>query len=170
MSLFQKIRRLLQSPSSADEPEDPLMARVVLLLEAATYDHVFAPEERALIVHLLEDHYGLDPEEARETLALAAAERDRFPDIQSFTRRLIPHMSNPEREQLMMELWLVIYADDKLDPNEEHFARKMLTLLRLDRTQWLAAKQAAQDYLAEHDLDLGNQTRQSISPNQDPAV
>ncbi len=146
MTLLERICNIFSEEPKA-EVLDPLTARVILLLEAATYDHHYAPEEQGLIIHLLGEKYGLSKTEAERTLELANNGRAHFPDIQSFTRQLIPQLSHAEREELMMELWLVIFADKKIEKNEEMFARKMLTLLRLDRKQWIAAKLAARDYI-----------------------
>jgi uncharacterized tellurite resistance protein B-like protein len=141
MSLFTLVKDWLsgKQPRESDE-EHPLLPRVVLLLEAAVYDHHLAEEELAWIKVLLTEKHGLDEGETDALLDLARERRDDFPDIHSFTRKMVGEMAIEERVDLMKEIWQVIYADDHLDQHEEHFARKMQTLLRIDHKDWIAAK------------------------------
>ncbi|MDJ0838462.1 MAG: TerB family tellurite resistance protein [Acidobacteriota bacterium] len=146
MALFDAIKNFF-TPETP-EPEkatqgDPMVIRVILLLETATYDSEFAPEERAAIERLLGERYELSDQEIHELLALARSRREAVPDIYSFTRELANAMSAPERMQMMTEIWQIIFADGRVDAEEEHFARKMQKLLRLDHPTWIEAKIAA---------------------------
>ena len=142
MSLFRILKDLFDTSGGQSEnaPHHPQLGRVVLLLEAAIYDADFAAIERETIEQILRDHYQLSEPEAHELIDLAAQHRERFPDIHSFTRE-IAGLPRAERVALMEEIWLVIYADKKIEATEEHYARKMKKLLRLDHSDWVAAKQ-----------------------------
>ena len=147
MALFDMIKQIFApdaGPPQAPGPDqNPLVIRVILLLETASYDNEFAPEERQAIKRLLRDSYGLSPEETKELITLARSRREAVADIYVFTRELANAMNMEERLQMMTEIWEIIFADGRVDAQEEHFARKMQKLLRIDHPTWIAAKQAA---------------------------
>ena len=109
-------------------------------MEAASSDEEFAAEERNLIDTLLTHKYGLNEAEIEDLLKLAHDKRQAHTDLWSVVREVNNRLSREERIDLMTELWQVLYADQRLDAHEEHFARKMKKLLRLDHSDWLAAK------------------------------
>lgn len=113
---------------------------MILLLEAAIYDADFADVERQTILDILCDHYEMTPEEAEHLIEVAGQHRERFADIHTFTRE-IARLEPEDRLEVMYQIWQVVYADEKLEAMEEHYARKMQKLLRLDHSQWIAAKQ-----------------------------
>ncbi len=140
LTLLDEIKKFFAQPEKALEPEHPQLNRAVILLETAIYDQEFADEERAMIEGLLRDKYGVPDHELDGLLKLAWAKRDQFPDIHAFTRLANDRMSPEEKKELMVEIWQIILADDRVDQHEEHFARKMQKLLRLDHPTWIACK------------------------------
>ena len=146
MSIFQQIKSLFSDqPDPGQITMHPHLGRAVLLLEAAVYDHHYSDDEKLLIEKIFKDKYGLDTAETDDLLELAEKERARFPDLQSFTRDMVGAMGLEERQELMTEVWRVIFADGMVDPHEEHLARKLQKLLRLNHSHWIAAKIAAQE-------------------------
>ena len=140
MSLFSILKDLFATEETPQEAQHPQLSRVVLLLEAAIYDADFAAVERQTIETILSTHYDMTAAEAHELIELAAEHRERFPDIHAFTRELA-RLPIEQRRVLMEEIWQVIYADEKIEATEELYARKMQKLLRLDHSEWIAAKQ-----------------------------
>ncbi|CAM2008139.1 tellurite resistance TerB family protein [Acanthopleuribacter pedis] len=145
MSFFERVRLFFSSESKQEQQEDPLLYRVVLLLEVAMFDDEFDNREKALIVHLLETKYGLNREEIEALLTLADEKRAQSHDIFAHTSRINDWLSLEDRADLMKEIWQVIFADDKLTPQEDHLARRLRTLLRLDHQHWAQAKQDARE-------------------------
>lgn len=147
MAWLDQLRRLFETDegelSAADSAQHPELLRVLLLLEAATADRDFADEERALIRRLLLDKYQVPPDEFDEILRLAREKRATSVDVYSFTRDISNRLSGDEREELMLELWQVMFADNHLDAEEEYLARKFQKLLKLDHQRWIRAKMSA---------------------------
>ncbi len=140
MSFFERVRLFFSSESKEATYEDPMLYRVVLLLEVAMFDDDFDDSEKALIVRLLENKYQLSRPEIEDLLALAEAKRAQSHDIFAHTSRINEWLSLEDRADLMKEIWQVIFADDKLTPQEDHLARRLRTLLRLDHQHWAQAK------------------------------
>jgi uncharacterized tellurite resistance protein B-like protein len=145
MSLFSQLLCLFKSERVENESSEdqPRLSRAVLLLEAANYDDDYDPRERRLIESLLAEKYDLKPQETQHLLELARQHRDHFPDAYEHIRQINTELSFDERVALMEELWMVLFADDHLDAKEDHFAKKMRTLLRLDLEDWARARQRA---------------------------
>jgi len=152
MALFDALKAIFTEPdrASGEEALDPMTQRVILLLETAGADFKREPEEAATIETLLRDRYGLSAAEIEELIPLAESHQAEMGDVYDVTRVLAKDMSIDERCALMTEIWEVIFADGRLDAHEEHFARKMGKLLRLDHPTWIKAKQAAKKDLSEH--------------------
>jgi len=142
LTLFDEIKKFFAQPETeiVGESEHPELNRVVILLEAAVYDSEFHQEERDMIDRLLRDKYQVPQAELHDLLKLAWEKRDQFPDIHAFTRLANERMSVAEKKELMTEIWQIILADNRVDSHEEHFARKMQALLRLDHPTWIACK------------------------------
>ena len=140
MNLFNGLKGFFSESEPDIPPEHPMIPHIVLLIEAATYDDDFAPEEGAMIRAIMEEKYLIKAEELEELMALCRRKRERVPDIYPFTRQINAKLSNRDRFELMCDIWQVILADDHIDANEEHFARKLQKLLRLDHPTWIEAK------------------------------
>lgn len=150
MSLFQQLADFFagtQKPARSEEDEHPLLPRVALLLEAATYDDDFAREEKNHISMLLQETYGIQEDEVDPLLEMAAIKSHDATDLHELTRDLSNSLSPDERTELMIELWTVVLADGSLHKNEDLFVRKMQKLLRLDRSVWIQAKLTAKQRL-----------------------
>ena len=131
----------------APEPERPpardervRLATSVLLIEAASADEEFTPEERAHIIRTLCEVFSLSEQEAGELVAAADELRASSVDHFLFTRQLNEHCSIREKERIMEEVWRVIYLNGMLDAHEDHIAHKFGRLLNLTHPQLIHAK------------------------------
>ncbi len=150
MSLFQQLVGFFAGEGTdkkVDEEEHPCLPRVVLLLEAATYDDDFAQVEREKIKWLLVHRYGIEKDDVAPLLELAAEKSQTATDLFELTRELSKLLSIQDRTELMYEIWQVILADGHIHKNEELFARKMQKLLRLDHSAWIRARLRAKEDL-----------------------
>lgn len=105
--------------------EERQLAAAALLVEAATMDGDFADDERAAILDLLSDRFGLEKEEAEELLKEAEAHQEGSTQLIRYTRAIKDHFSEEERISLMEMLWEVVYADGRLDHYEDNLMRRI---------------------------------------------
>ena len=147
MALFDTILSFFNSEQQAarEEKPDPLVLRAILLIETASYDSEFADEERNTIVNMLSRAHDLSTEQVEELMTRAAKRREGVADVYQFTRDLAADMDMAARKNLMADIWRVIFADGQVDEHEEHFARLMQKMLRLDHPTWIAAKLEAKE-------------------------
>ncbi|MES1943216.1 hypothetical protein PC39_03817 [Salinisphaera sp. PC39] len=146
MNLLEKLRNSLGGDSAADEdPEHRLqLAAAVLLLEMEHADHVYETTERAEIERQLKAHFNLDDDEVVALLAAAEPEARESVSLHGFLRALNDGLSMPEKRRVLEMLWRVAYADERLDPQEEHLLRHLSELLHMPHSEFIKAKLAVQ--------------------------
>lgn len=146
MSLFQTIKDFFRKPETFDQNHDGLrIAKAVLLLETAAYDNEVDPRETAVLEEIIAKSYQLDAQEVADLLQEAHRHREARHDIFGFTNQLCEAMTMDQRQEVMTEIWQVILADGRLDPNEAQLARKLKALLRLDHAHWVSARKEAEE-------------------------
>lgn len=137
------LKKLVEQVSGRDaaSPDAPLPeAATALLFEIAFADRTVEPAERAQIRRAIAAFF---PEsEATLDLLLADAEAgyEERVGVQSLTRALTEHWSEPERYALVVAMWRVALADETLDAFEEHRIRSIADLLYLSHQRFIEAK------------------------------
>jgi uncharacterized tellurite resistance protein B-like protein len=119
---------------------DPATAVCALLLEASEVDQQSPPEEQALVRSLLKDRYGLDESALEQLLARTREERSTTGDLWPFTHYLRRTCSPEQKLELLVMVWQVIFADRRLDPYEEQWARRLPEMLAVNTSLMIEAK------------------------------
>jgi uncharacterized tellurite resistance protein B-like protein len=126
-------------------PDRARLAAAVLLVEAAHADYHCSAEEVDHVVQTIQRLWADVPEEyARELVEVAHAERERAVDVYEFTRSVNEGMTPDEKRAVLRAVWSVIRADGVIDKYEEHLARRLTQLLRLEHKDYIAAKHGEQ--------------------------
>ncbi|GGD67966.1 tellurite resistance TerB family protein [Lacimicrobium alkaliphilum] len=128
-----------------DENELQLdLATAVLYCEVIRADHDLDEQEQALMQSMLMSQFQLCESQAKELIHSSGDEAKHAADLVSFTR-LVNARCEAEQKNLILEnLWQLAYADDHLDPHEEHIIRRIADLLYLPHSQFIQAKLRAQ--------------------------
>lgn len=140
--------KLAEAASPARKVEDPAagaqLAAAALLVDAARSDQDYSEEEKRLIDRLLAEAYALSPEAAAALRARGeeaqAASVDRF----RFTRVLKDAIEPESRAAFLEQMWRVVLADGRRDPNEDQLMRKLAGLLYVTDPENAAARQRAE--------------------------
>ena len=120
-------------------PPDLREAVAVLLLEAAHRDDSFSPEERAVVVRLLQSRFHLSEAECHELVAATERANADIVQLHPYTRAVAEQMDPAGRIELIEMLWDVAYADGVLDPEEDALIRRIGSLIYVtDRDRVLA--------------------------------
>lgn len=147
MNLLEKLRSSLGGEAETHEdPEHRLqVAAAVMMLEMEHADHVYDPAERSEIERQLKTHFELDDGEVKELLAAAEPEAREAVSLHRFLQVLNEGLSMPEKRRVLEMLWRIAYADDQLDPYEEHLLRHLSELLHMPHSEFVKAKLAVQE-------------------------
>lgn len=125
----------MSSPADADADapgKDLRLAACALLLELAHADSDFSEEERRHLEAAVRRQFGVDEPEAHELLELAEAERRQAVDLWQFTSLIAESYSVGQKMVLAEIMWGLVYADGKVDKDEDYLMRKIFNLLRLE--------------------------------------
>ncbi len=129
---------------TADDREHTLrVATAALMVEVARADHSFDPQERAALLRLVAERFGLtgdDTAALTDDAALAASESV---SVYGFAQRLHESLSEAEKSTVVDLLWQVAYADGRLDKYENALVLKISDLMYVPRGQVMRLKHDA---------------------------
>lgn len=133
-----------------DQPEqidqlDIKHAAAALMVEVMAADQQWDDIEAEKIKQLLNDELGITESEASDILQEASDKQKSAHDLYQFTSVVNEQYSNEQKYQLLIQLWLVAFADGQIDRYEEHMIRKLAELLHLAHSQFIRAKIQARD-------------------------
>ena len=116
------------------------LAASAILFEVARADFELDPAEHQKLSVLIANQFGLNTDETAELLSLAEKEADDSPGLHEFTNLINHHWTMEERIRLIENMWEVVYADGRLDDNEQHLMRRVQNLLHVPHRDYIAAK------------------------------
>jgi uncharacterized tellurite resistance protein B-like protein len=141
LGVFKNLFDGSKKEQSAEDKELKLkVSTCVVLLEAATADSNFSPEEQEKIIQILKSRFQMDDESVKELIDKSTVERENTTDLWYFTNRINENLDNEEKYNLMELVWEVIYSDGTLDKFENYIARKLLNMLNLDHSRFIELK------------------------------
>jgi len=105
------------------------LAVAALLIGAARVDDGLEARELATIDRLLERHFGLSPEDARQLEAAAERSEAQSAQLFGFIRTINDRLPPEKRVELVEMLWEVAYADGVLDPLEDTLLRRIGSMI-----------------------------------------
>ena len=141
LGAFKKIFNGPKKEESAEDRELKLrVATSVVLLEAATADSNFSPQEQEKIIEILKSRFQMNDESVKELIDKSEQERENSTDLWYFTDLINENLNNEEKYNLMELVWEVIYSDGTLDKFENYIAHKLLNMLNLDHSKFIELK------------------------------
>ncbi|MBT3557788.1 MAG: TerB family tellurite resistance protein [Rhodospirillales bacterium] len=144
--MIKRIRILILGGDNTPEPDPEQERRAVtaaLLIQAALMDGHFDQFERDMIESLLYGEFGLSQEEAHQLMVDAEQAVHGSAHLFGFTRIATATLSHQDCVDLVEMLWLVVYADGKLDELEANLLLRVASLLNVtDRESALARQRA----------------------------
>lgn len=142
--MLKFIRDQIKSDKSKSELPSLELAATILLLETADADGEVDEAELDCLRQALRKTFRLG-DDAVDELLLKARQRLHISDgVYRFARRLREAWSTDERKQLLISLWLVVFADGRVDRYEESHLRQVADQLGLTHAEYMQAKHVAQ--------------------------
>ena len=148
--MIRALREFLQSlaPLSGETGPSNIsvqLATAVLLVEAMRADDSDGAPERAAVLHILQSRFALATADVEELLAMAEDRSRAANDFFAFTSVLNDRMSQPEKVQVVEEMWRVAYVDGSIEAGESHVISKVAGLLYVPHGDYIAAKLRAKE-------------------------
>ena len=130
--------------ASVSHEENLRLAATALMFRALLVDGVVDAAEEATIRRIVEDEFGLAPDEVEQLLADASASADTATDLYGWVKLINSHYNHEEKCYLMEKLWQVVLADGVLDAHETSLMRKVAGLIYVSDRDSAEARQRAE--------------------------
>ena len=143
LSLIKKILTATpgtKNTSTVSREEQSRLAACVLLLEAAQVNDQCTSDEMEKVIATMERDFFLDRNQVDELIEMAHTRREASTDLWQFTNHLNQYYDKEQKMAVMEAVWRIIFADGRLDMQEDHFAHKLANLLRLTHEEMIDAK------------------------------
>ena len=142
-ALWQRLFKPFDAPP-ADPLERQQVAMAVLLLECARADFEHSAVEMAAVRSGLMQFFGIDEAALDAVLHDARHQSRQAVSLHDYVSRLNASLQPQDKRRLIDMLWRVVYADGRLDPNEEHLLRRLADLLYVPHREYIEAKLGAE--------------------------
>ena len=129
-----------EETSEQDKQHAIHLAVAVLLTEMMRIDNQITAEEKQHLVLLLDERFSLNDDEKQSLIEMAAQKLSESTDYYQFTSVINIHFDQPEKIKIIESLWQLAYIDGKLDAHEEHYVRKIHSLLHISHQDFMNAK------------------------------
>jgi len=127
-------------PEDISKDEKIKTATCVLFIELARADGDISDDEKKLLRKIIKNRYDLSSESVDKLLEYSEIKREESLDLFQFTSVINSSFSGREKFNLMINLWQLVYSDNKLDKYEDHIIKKIGGLLNLEHKDIIDAK------------------------------
>jgi uncharacterized tellurite resistance protein B-like protein len=127
--------------------EELKLAAAALLINAASVDGHFDPEERTKLKELLKSRFELEGDGLKQVLGEAAAWEQDSVDLYSFTSVLARELDQDGRKRIVEMLWEIAYADGVLHEFESNLVWRSAELLGVSDRDRIALRKAVESRL-----------------------
>lgn len=145
--MIARLRRFIQSHTQAISPEDKAhqlkLAAVSMLLEVIFADETLAPEEMALLPKLLIETLSMSEQDANALIDEAKQAQGNATSLFEFTHAINTEFSLAQKQQLLLAMWQLAYADGQLSQYEDQIIRRTADLLYLKHSELIQMRNLA---------------------------
>jgi uncharacterized tellurite resistance protein B-like protein len=130
--------------SAIPAERDLVIAVIIVLLEMATVDNNFAPEELRMLVSTINKEFRTSDEEVGSLLEVARVIRKQPGATSRMIEAINKNFSSAQREHVLMIVWKIALADGIADQLETGLATTLRQNLDLTMEQAIRARQLAE--------------------------
>lgn len=147
--MLDKLKKLLSESVGAhrvaDRVPEEQVAVAAILLEMADADRRFARDEFREITIQLRAYFGLSQEQVEELMTATAQAREHATDLFPFTNTIARSYTPEKKQEVLTMVWQVVFADGRMDPYEDQLAGRLQSLLAVNHSVLIAAKEKARE-------------------------
>ncbi|QYK03384.1 TerB family tellurite resistance protein [Shewanella psychrotolerans] len=145
--MIAKLKQFLTShiePISAEEQAKHLhLAAISLLLEVVYADETLDDKEAKLLPEMLAASLSLNPNEIATLIEEAKTIQGSSTSLYEFTNEINSQCSIEQKQQLILAMWKLAYADGALCRYEDQIIRRTAELLHLKHSELIQMRNAA---------------------------
>ncbi len=129
---------------SAEEQETQLhLAAISLLIEVVYADDTLDDAEANLLPSLISSELNIEQSQATALIAEAKVAQKNSTSLYEFTNQINEHFSLQQKQQLILAMWKLAYADGQLCRYEDQIIRRTAELLYLKHSELIQMRNAA---------------------------
>ncbi|MCO6386981.1 TerB family tellurite resistance protein [Aliihoeflea sp. 40Bstr573] len=153
--LISLFRDVPAGRSDSDRSDDPRVAVAALMYHIIDADGVRGADEAEALRRTIAEAYRLSGVELdRILVAGETAERDAV-DLYAFTSVINRHLDQPARQELILLLWEMVYADGERHELEDNLVWRVSELVGIDGPDRVALRQRIAERLQARDEKHG---------------
>ena len=118
-----------------------------LLLHISKADDTIQNAELKLIKHIIEDFFEINKSDSTEIIEISLKSLEDSTDIYEFGKELNEHFNYQDKVDFICCTFEVAYADNSLHYLEEHFIKKISTILNVEQADLINSKTEIKNYL-----------------------
>lgn len=148
LDFFNKMFAIVEDNNEpVDNDKKNHIATCALFTEVANADDDFAKEEKGLIIKLMKQIFNLENDEVNELIKLSEKQIKDSVSLYEFTDTINKNFSSEEKYQILLNLWRLIFVDEKFHAYEDYLIRKIVNNLNLSHKEMIAAKLSVKEEL-----------------------
>lgn len=157
--MFEYVRQILSDKNyvvpgdtklgkaNANNENQLQVATAAVFIEMAKADGNYTVDERKRVVKGLKDQFQLDDKYVEELISLSEERVNESIGIYEFSNVINQNFSDDDKFKLLVNLWRLIYADEKLDGYEDRLIKIIAGMLIMEHQQIINAKLLVRDEL-----------------------
>lgn len=147
--MIAKLKQFLNAHMHAETPEEKQrhldLAAASMLLEVVYADEVLSPEEEQLLPKVMQETLGLSATDAQDLISEAKGRQREATSLYEFTNEINDAFSLEQKQNLVLAMWQLAYADGQLCQYEDQIIRRMSDLLYLKHSELIQLRNRAME-------------------------
>ncbi|MEX1056817.1 MAG: TerB family tellurite resistance protein [Natronospirillum sp.] len=149
--MLKKLFTWFETETEVPEVQRVDLAAAVLMVEVMMADHIISDEEERVLKERFSESLALPDHEIEAMMLEARQEQDQTLDLYQYTTIINNQFSVLEKYNLLVDLWLLAYANGEIHKYEDALVRKVADLLYLGHSDFIQAKHEARARLPDGD-------------------
>lgn len=147
--MLAKLKQFFGNPqatlSDEERAEHLNLAAASLLLEVVMADESMSEQEAKLLPDLLTTTLNLDPADAQHLISDAKKSQEKSTSLYEFTQAINDNFDVEQKQQLILAMWRLAYADGHLCQYEDQIIRRTAELFYLRHSELIQMRNIAME-------------------------
>lgn len=150
--MIESLKKLFSAPETEQQKPDAhqiAIAATALMVQLSQVDNNEDERELQAIIDCAVKVHQLTHAEAEDILKDALSKAEDATSLYEFTGKINESLDQEGKQTLLEHIWLVAFADNRIDKYEEHLIRRIADLLHLNHREFMQARHKAENALAQ---------------------
>ncbi len=143
--LLRFFDELISDGPAEHDDESLALAAAALMMEVSRADAASADIELETIMPILVSQFDVSPDTVSSLVAAASERVEAANDLYQFTAIIDAQLNYQAKARLVKAMWLVAFADGRIEAIEDHIIRRVAGLLNVAHEDFIRAKISARD-------------------------